>query len=84
MSASAGLHAPALTEALWEHLPHFEEGGCQADDARLVQLAGDGRGQRQHSAQLKELTIFLFPPISGRILTLVLEIHMNMIVSSDL
>ena len=82
VSAGAGLHAPALAEALWEHLAHLEEGGGQADDARLVQLAGDGSGQRQQPAQLKELTVFLFPPISGRILTLVLEIKLT--VSHDL
>ena len=72
MSAAAGLHAPALAEALGEHLAHLEEGGGQPDDAGLVQLAGDGRGEGQQSPQLKELTILLFPPISRRILTLIL------------
>lgn len=39
----------------------------QPDDGRLVQLAGDGPGQRQHLRQLEELEVLLPPPRTSRI-----------------
>lgn len=46
---------------------HVQVADGQPYDRGLVQLAGDGPGQRQHLGQLKELEIFLPPPRSGRI-----------------
>jgi len=39
----------------------------QPDDRGLVQLAGDGSGQRQHLGQLKELKVLLPPPRASRV-----------------
>ena len=56
-----------------KHLTHFEEGSCEADYARLVQLAGDGCRERQQPAELEEFSILLLPPVPGRVLALVLH-----------
>lgn len=39
-----------------------EVGDAKAHDGRLVQLAGDGTGQREQLGQLEELEIFLPAP----------------------
>lgn len=40
---------------------HFQVTGGEADDGRLVQLGGDGRGQGQEFGQFVEFSIFFFP-----------------------
>lgn len=56
---------------------HVQVADGQPDDRGLVQLAGDGPGQRQHLGQLKELEILLPPPrtsgIARLLFTQVLE-----------
>ena len=51
---------------------HLQVARGESDDGRLVQLRGDGRGQREQLGQLIKLAIFLFPPGLGRILGLLL------------
>lgn len=46
---------------------HVQVADGQPDDRGLVQLAGDGPGQRQHLGQLEELEILLPPPRAGGI-----------------
>lgn len=46
---------------------HVQVADGQPDDGGLVQLAGDGAGQRQHLGQLEELKILLPSPGAGRI-----------------
>lgn len=41
---------------------HVQVADGQPDDRGLVQLAGDGPGQRQHLGQFKELEILFSPP----------------------
>lgn len=48
-------------------VPQFQVANCQSYDGRLVQLACDGRRQRQHFGQFIELVILLAPPRPGRI-----------------
>jgi len=44
---------------------HVQVADGQPDDRGLVQLAGDGAGQRQHLGQLEELKVLL-PPAGPR------------------
>lgn len=47
---------------------HFQVAGGETDDGRLVQLRGDGRGQRQEFGQFVEFSIFFFPSSLCRVL----------------
>lgn len=47
---------------------HLEVGGGEPDDGGLVQLAGDGRRERQQLGQLVELGILLLAARPGGIL----------------
>lgn len=47
---------------------HFQVAGGEADDGRLVQLGGDGRGQGQEFGQFVEFSIFFFPSSLCRVL----------------
>ncbi len=42
-------------------VPHLKVADGEADDGGLVQLAGDGAGERKHLCQLVELKVFLPP-----------------------
>lgn len=69
--APRGRSGEGLT--FWEDGSHFQVAGGQADDGRLVQLGGDGRGQREQLGQLVEFSIFLFPSRFRGILGLLLH-----------
>lgn len=56
-----------------EDMAHLEVGRGEPDDGRLVQLRGDGGGQRQQLGQLQELGILLLSPTARRILALFLH-----------
>lgn len=43
--------------AVTAEVSQFQVANCQSYDGRLVQLAGDGRRQRQHFGQLVELVV---------------------------
>ena len=58
-----------------EDLPHPEVAGGEPDDGGLVELAGDGGGQRQQLAQLEELGVLLLATVPRRVLALVLLGH---------
>lgn len=53
-------------------VPHFKVADGEANDGRLVQLAGDGAGQRKHLRQLVELEVFLAPARAGGVTRLLL------------
>ena len=56
-----------------KHHSHLQVAGGQPDDGGFVQLRGDGGGQRQQLGQLIKLTVFLFPPSTGRVFRLLLH-----------
>lgn len=65
---SRGRRGPLSGFTFGEDGSHLQIAGGEADDGRLVQLRGDGRGQRQELGQFVELSIFLFPPCLRRVL----------------
>ena len=54
-------------------LPESEVRDGQSDYGGLVQLGGDGSGQRQHFGQLVKFIIFLSSARSGRVTGLLLS-----------
>lgn len=50
-----------------EDVSHFQVAGGQPDNRRFVQLAGDGRRQRQEFGQLLELGVLVLSTRPGRI-----------------
>lgn len=60
-----------------EHGPHLQVGRGEADDGRLVQLAGDRRRQGQQLGQLEELGVLLLATRARRILRLFLHHREN-------
>ena len=54
-------------------LPESEVGDGQSDYGGLVQLRGDGPGQRQHLGQLVKFIIFLSSSCPGRVTGLLLS-----------
>ena len=54
-------------------LPESEVGDGQSDYGGLVQLGGDGCGQRQHLGQLVKFIIFFSAARSGRVTGLLLS-----------
>ena len=67
-----------------EDLSHPEVAGGEPDDGGLVQLAGDGGGQRQQLAQLEELGVLLLATVARRVLALVLLGHRETETASDI
>lgn len=63
----------AVNLTVGEHGPHLQVAGGQSDDGGLVQLRGDGRGQRQEFGKLVKLSIFLLSSRFRRILRLFLH-----------
>ena len=58
-----------------EHGPHLEVAAGEADDGGLVQLGGDGCGQRQQLGQLVEFSVLLLTARLGRVLTFLLHVR---------
>lgn len=76
-------HAGMVKRFLWvsavnltvgKHGPHLQVAGGQPDDGGLIQLRGDGRGQRQELGKLVKLSIFFLSSRFCRILGLFLHL----------
>ena len=69
--AGAGVALPRRV-AVAREVAQFEVADGEADDRRLVELAGDGRRQRQQFRQLVELVVLLAAPRTSRVARLLL------------
>ena len=74
----------AVKLAFWKDLAHPKVAGGEPDDGGLVQLAGDGGGQRQQLAQLEELGVLLLATVPRGVLALVLLGHRETETASDI
>lgn len=64
-----------MVPTVGEHGPHLEVAAGQPDDGGLVQLGGDGSGQRQQLGQLVELSVLLLSARLRRVLALFLHLR---------
>lgn len=67
------LSVSSVNLTVGKHGPHLQVAGGQSDDGGLIQLRGDGRGQRQELGKLVKLSIFFLSSRFGRILGLFLH-----------